>query len=162
MKLLGAALVFAGALYAFFLHRQRELCTLRLGRTLVRDLAVLKSGICIYRKTIPSLCDNDLKNSPDSECFWNSVRELLAKGELTLQESWERAAETLPPVWGARLMPLGSLLSGGGALLANAIDEVREELLSDLRAEEGKLSASLRLSGALYLSGACLAVLVLA
>ena len=62
---------------------------------------------------------------------------------------------------GKLLLPLGTLLPEGGEALAAAVGETREELTRFLREETARQATQGRITAALSLAGACLAILVL-
>lgn len=161
MKILGSGLIFLSALHVFLQFRLQKLLELRLRKALLYDLAILKSGICVYRKTLPAICETDLKNGLASQYLWKPLAKFMAEGYIPVYECWSIAVKNLPSSLGERLNPLGLLLSEGREPLGRAIDEVREELLSDIHTEESKISVSLRLAGATCLSVASLLILLL-
>lgn len=161
MKMMGTVCIFWGALYAYLQFRRRTVFALHLMRSMASDLAVLKNGVCIYRKTLPAICDVELRNSLSAPYFWIPLRKLLEENMLPVRQCWERAACDLPDSIALRVGMLGPLLVSGGDSFAKAIDEVRVDLLNDIRAEELKMSASMRLAGAICLSSACFLILIL-
>ena len=56
---------------------------------------------------------------------------------------------------------MGPLLPEGGEVLAGAVEETREELTRFLREETVRQATQGRITAALSLAGACLAILVL-
>ena len=59
------------------------------------------------------------------------------------------------------LAPLGPLLPEGGEALTKAVEETREELTGFLREETARQASQGRVTAALSLAGASLAILVL-
>ena len=66
-----------------------------------------------------------------------------------------------PSALDAMLAPLGPLLPEGGEPLERAVEETREELTGFAGEERARQAAAGRLTAAVCLSGACLAILVL-
>ena len=151
MKVWGAVCILFGALYSFLQFRQQMTFAIHLKRSLVSDLAVLKNGVCVYHRTIPAICDVELKNSFSAPYLWIPLRKFLQENNHSAQWCWEKAACDLPDSIGLHIGMLGPLLGRGGEGFARAVDEVRENLLEDIRAEESRMSSSLRLSGACFL-----------
>lgn len=160
MKVLGVVLTVLGAFLGVGQFRRQSLSELRLGRALTYDLAVMKREICISRRTIPAIC-LALQEGGAGEIFWEPLRDSIEKRDMPVQNCWEAVTRQLPDRFSVRLAPLGPLLGAGGADLGKAIDEVREELLQDLRAAEQNMSASMRLACAVCFSGACFLILML-
>lgn len=160
MKAFGVVLTIAGALLGSVQFWRQSVSELKLGRALAGDLAVLKREICISRRTLPSIC-LAFQNSRTEAVFWEPLRCSLEKDGMTVQHCWETVIKRLPDNCAVRLVPLGPLLGDGGAVLAKAIDEVREELLRDISDAERNLSMSMRLVSAVCVSGACFVILML-
>lgn len=74
---------------------------------------------------------------------------------------WRESVRALPPPLGKLLGPLGPLLPEGGGTLAEAVEETREELAGFLREETARQASQGRITAALSMAGACLAILVL-
>lgn len=161
MKLLGALLVL-GAAGCWCLCRRREgLLPIRLGRAVWNDLAVFRYQIQVCRTPLPELLEEYLSDSPAAEQLWRPLLVLLAKERDPLPRCWEMAVRPLPPPIRKLLAPLGPLLPAGGAPLARAIEETREELTRFLRDESVRQASRCRVTAALCLAGACLVILVL-
>ena len=165
MRLMGAVLVFCGALWGYMKYRAQVMLPLRVGRALVGDLAVLRSGVCGSRRPLPAILARELSEGPGARYVWIPFQIALAcsaEGEgVTVRDCWTHTVDGLPPPLSAWLLPLGPLLGTGGEALGQAIDEVREELLCYVRIGEEKRSEQLKLSAALCFSGACFVVLIL-
>lgn len=160
MKSLGVVFTIVGAVLGVFQFRRQAVTEIRLGRALLCDLAVLKREICISRRTLPSICIG-FGNSASGQAFWGPLRVALEERKMPVRQCWESITGQLPDALAVRLAPLGALLGDGGAVLAKAIDEVREEILGDLGDAERNLVLSLRLVGAVCFSGAFFLILML-
>ncbi len=163
MKVVGALLILFGALWGHLQHRREIMLPLRLARALASDLAVLRCEICVSRRPVPVILERDLSRGMGAEYLWHPLSRLLREdGErMNMQNCWEAALAALPAPLMLCLLPLGPLLSNGGKSLEQAVDEVREELIRICRSEEERQAAQMKLSAALSISGACLAVLIL-
>lgn len=161
MKTVGAVLILLGAMGGYARYRQQRMLFLRLGRALVNDLAVLKREICVCRRTLPGILEQDLCRGAGAEYLWKNLSILMVDRTRGLENCWIMAARELPERLSERLVSLGPLLREGGETLGRAIDEAREELLEDLRGEERRNASSMRLAGAAFISGACFLILVL-
>lgn len=161
MKAVGAVLILCGAIGGYLRFRRERLLMIRLGRALAGDLAVLKSEVCIRRRTLPAILEQELRCGIGADFFWTPFRALLVENRLSVRRCWEAALSGLPGRLRLHLAPLGAMLGEGGAPLAQCLDEVREELLREVHDEESRCANSLRLAGALCLSGACFLILIL-
>ena len=156
MRVLGAALLLAGAGWYCLARRREECLRLRLARALREDLLALRTGVCLRRDSLPRILE-ELGRSP-ARALWDALAAgLREEGVLP----WTRALEALPEPLGGILAPLGPLLAQGGGELAGAIEEAREELSGFLRTERERQAERSRVRAALSLAGACLAILVL-
>lgn len=160
MKLLGAMLVFVGALGGYVVYRRSSIQTLHLARTLSEDLAVLRCQICVHRKTLPSVLSRDLGQGAGNVALWSPLQSLLDESENPVRVCWETASQSLPEPLERCISPLGALLPAGGEVLACAIDEVRRELLEFALRQQEQQPMRLRLAAAICLSSAALFVLV--
>ena len=112
---------------------------------------------------------NWLEKLRERVTHYRELKEALAllQARLERQETeglpgcWARAAAGLPPPLDRYLAPLGAMVPAGGACLAAAIEETREELTGFVRAEAARQAGQGRITAALCLSGACLLILVL-
>ena len=156
MRALGAVLVLLGAAGGYLLRRREQLLPMKLGRALLEDLAALDYQIRFQRLPLPAVLAG--MEGPGVRWLWRPLAEGLESG---LAESWARAAAGLPPPLDRLLAPLGAMVPAGGACLAAAIEETREELTVFLREEAARQDRQGRLTAALCLSGASLLILVL-
>ena len=160
MRALGAALVLLGAAGGYLLRRREQLLPVRLGRALLEDLAVLDYQIRFRRRPLPALLAG--MEGLGARWLWQPLAEALERQEAEgLPGCWARAAAGLPPPLDRYLAPLGAMVPAGGACLAAAIEETREELTGFLREEAARQDRQGRLTAALCLSGASLLILVL-
>ncbi len=159
MKLFGCFLMILSAAGVFLAIRKNTLDRMRLAKALADDLALLRCGICVYRRPLEQILQSDLGQGVTAE-FWNSLETLLAQRKGTVRCCWERTAETLPPSLDAILFPLGALLPAGGESFERAVNEAREKLLSCIRKQEEEQPVKLRLTAAVCFSAAMLIILV--
>lgn len=163
-KILGIVFMLWGAARFYILRRREALLPVNIGQALLSDLAVLRWQICTRRTSLPEICGEILSGSLAAPYIWEPLNRFLrdaGTNNFTLPDCWACAAENLPPPLGRMLAPLGVLFPAGGERLAAAIDETREELGGYLRAETLRQANQGRLTAALCLSGAFLAILVL-
>lgn len=162
MRWLGALLVLAGAGGGWLLTRRESLGPQRLARALLVDLGVLADGVCCLRRPLPDILREDLREGEGAVWLWRPLLAAL-EGETgrSLPGCWAGAAGALPAPLDGMLAPLGPLLPAGGEALRRAIEETREELTGFWREERARQAASARLTAAVWLSGACLLILVL-
>lgn len=161
MRAAGAVLILCGAIWGYLQFRRERMLTIALYRALASDLAVLKSEVCIRRRTLPAILSQELTQGVGAAYLWIPFQTLLAQNQCSVQEGWHTVLQALPGQFRVHLAPLGALLAGGGAPLGQCLDEVREALLRDLHGEERHYADSLRLAGAICLSGACFLILIL-
>jgi len=160
MKLAGAVLLFLSAAGWCLLRRREGRAVLTLARALLEDLAVLGCRVRLCRTPLPELLED--MDGPGADRFWRPLLDRLRHAEgATLAQCWAAAAAELPESLERILVPLGPLLSVGGARLDMAVEETREELTGFLREETARQADQGRIHAALCLSGTCLAVLVL-
>ena len=150
--ILSAAGVFLGI-------RRKTLERIQLAKALEDDLALLRCGICVYRRTLEQILQTDLGQGA-AAVFWNDLASLLDRHEGTVRCCWERASKTLPPPLDAVLFPLGALLPAGGESFERAVNEAREVLLACVRKQEAEHAVKLRLTAAVCFSTAMLIILV--
>lgn len=165
MRLIGAILIFCGALWGYMKYRAQVMLPLRLARALAGDLAVLRSGVCVNRRPLPALLARELSEGIGAQYVWIPFTNALACSAegagMTARDCWTQVVDSLPPPLSVWLLPLGPLLGSGGEVVDQAIDEVREELLCYVHTGEERRSEQLKLSAALCFSGACFVVLLL-
>ncbi|MBD5154021.1 MAG: hypothetical protein HDT15_02810 [Oscillibacter sp.] len=159
-KLLGSLLLLGGAGLWCLMRRREGLLPVRIGRALLDDLAVLDHQIRVRRTTWPELLENVLTEGLGAELLWRPLLERIRAEGASLPQCWQEGVRTLPPPLGKLLGPLGPLLPEGGDTLAKAIQETREELTRFLREETARQAAQGRITAAMSLAGACLAILV--
>ncbi len=160
MKALGALLLLGGAGLWCLTRRREGMLPLRVGRALLEDLAVLDHQIRVCRTPLPELLENVLTDGPGAEFLWKPLLERIRSEGSSLPRCWRESVQTLPEPLKKLLSPLGPLLSEGGGALAKAIQETREELTGFLREETARQASQGRITAALSLAGACLAILV--
>ena len=159
-KLAGAALIFFSAGRWCLLRRREGRTLLSLARALLEDLAVLGCRIRLCRTPLPELLEE--LEGPGADRFWRPLLARLEQAEGdTLSQCWTAAAAELPGPLERILAPLGAMLSAGGAQLEEAVEETREELTGFLREETAHQASQGRITAALSLAGASLAILVL-
>lgn len=161
MKLLGALLLLGGAGMWCLLRRREDMLPVRVGRALLEDLAVFGYQIRVRRTPLPELLEEVLSQGLGAAYLWGPLLERLREEADSLPVCWEASVRTLPPPLGRLLGPLGPLLPEGGEVLAGAVEETREELTRFLREETVRQATQGRITAALSLAGACLAILVL-
>ena len=159
-KLIGALLLLAGAGAWCLLRRREGMLPVKVGRALLGDLAVLSYQIRSRRTPLPELLGEVLTGGPGEAYLWGPLLERIREEGAALPQCWRESVETLPPPLGKLLEPLGALLPEGGAALAEAVEETREELTGFLREETVRQASQGRITAALSLAGACLAILV--
>lgn len=161
MKIPGALLLLIGAALWCLQRRREGMLPIRVGRALLDDLAVLDYQVRVCRTTLPELLENILTEGPGAELLWGPLLEKLQSGSSPLPRCWQESVRTLPPPLGKLLSPLGTLLSEGDEILAKAVQETREELAGFLREETARQASQGRITAAVSLGGAVLAILVL-
>ena len=159
MKVFGCILIFVSACSVFLTIHRKNTERIRLARALADDLALLRCGICIYRRSLEQILETDLGQG-DAARFWNDLADLLRSHRGTVRDCWERAAESLPTPLRTVLLPLGALLPAGGETFDRAVNEARDALLVCVRTQEGEQSVKLRLTAAVCFSAAALIILV--
>lgn len=159
MKLLGCILVLLSACGAFLSIQHSAVQRVRLAQALADDLALLRCGICIYRRTLEQILQTDLGQGAAAQ-FWIQLAVLLEKHEGTVRCCWESAAEGLPSPLNSIMLPLGALLPAGGETFDRAANEARDALLACVRKQETERSVKLRLTAAVCFSAAMLVILV--
>ncbi len=160
MRLLGSLMLLSGAGLWGLMRRREGLVPVRIGRALLDDLAVLDHQIRVRRTTWPELLENILTEGPGAELLWGPLLERIRAEGAPLPQCWQESVRALPPPLGKLLGALGPLLPEGGDALAKAIQETREELTRFLREEAERQASQGRITAALSLAGACLAILV--
>ena len=162
MKITGAVLLLLGALGYCLLRRREGMLPLRLGRALLRDLALLHSHVCLRRTPLPQILEEVLTAGLGAVWLWEPLANgLRAMEESSLPQCWTQAVQALPSSLGGLLAPLGPLLPQGGERLGEAIEETREELARFLREETARQADQRRVTAGLCLAGVCLVILVL-
>ena len=161
MRGLGVLLILWAAAGGFVLERRRSLAPLRLAQALAVELGVLSAGVCRGRRPLPELLMGELSQGAGAAALWRPLLALLEGEQGTLSACWGRACRDLPSPLDAMLAPLGPLLPEGGEPLERAVEETREELTGFAGEERARQAAAGRLTAAVCLSGACLAILVL-
>ena len=162
MTLLGSGLLLWSAGLCWLLQRRGGRELIQLGEALLEDLAVLKSRACTVCLPLPQILARELSGSMAAQRLWQPFCGMLREGNgAHIQDCWDRAVALLPRPLDRLMGPLGTMLSRGGEPLARVIDETREELTGFLRAERQRRATADRLAAALYLSGACMVILVL-
>lgn len=161
MKILGALLALMGAA-GFCLQRRWEgMLPVRIAQALLGDLAVLRCQICLRRASLPQILEESLTSGLGAQWFWiplsQSLQEQDGRG---LSQLWSQTVQALPSPLGSLLDPLGPLLPQGGRELEAAIEETRETLADYLREETARQADRGRITAALCLAGASLAILV--
>lgn len=160
MKLAGIILVFLSAAYGFLLCRQSAVYTLSLLREIADDLPLLSCRICVQRCSLPLILAEDLGHGVSGKHLWIPLAERLACSEDTFCVCWARSIDGLPRMIAQRLSPLGKLMPLGGDVLANALEEIHEELLQIVREQQTQQTVKLRLSAAACFSAATIFILV--
>lgn len=161
MKIAGALLLLGGAGLWCLMRRREGMLPVRAGRAILEDLAVLGYQIRIRRTPLPELLEDILTEGLGAELLWAPLAGRLKKEGASLPRCWQDSVQTLPPPLGRLLAPLGPLLPEGGGALAEALEETREELAGFVREEAARQASQGRITAALSLAGASLAVLVL-
>ena len=161
MRGVGALLILCAAGCGFALERGRSLHPLRLAQALAVELGILSAGVCRSRRPLPELLAGELGQGAGAAALWGPLLALLEQGAGPLSVCWGQACRDLPPPLDTMLAPLGPLLPAGGQALERAIEETREELTRFAGEERKRQAAAGRLTAAVCLSGACLAILVL-
>ena len=161
LKLLGAACIFAAAGWAWrrgTAERKRELDTLA---DLTALLGRMDSEIRLRRTSLPRLL-GDLGRGPEVRRFCISVAAALAR-DAPLGESWRAAAADLPLGTGERaaVAALGDLLQGDEENICKGIQLTGNLLEKRLAAARDRRQETEKRSGALWLSGAALLVILL-
>ena len=161
MKLSGALLLLCGTgLWCLMRHREAML-PIRIGRALLADLTIFSYQIRVRRTPLPELLEEVLTDGLGADYLWNPLARHLSEEGTSLPRSWQESVQALPPPLGKLLAPLGPLLPEGGGTLAEAVEETREELAGFLREETARQASQGRITTALSLAGASLAILVL-
>lgn len=160
MKLMGCILILTSACGAYLSYRRSLLSLQRMAEKLAEDLALLRCGICIHRRTLFAILSDDLAQERSATEFWSALSRLLVDSDESVRSCWEEAAGGLPTPFDTVLTPLGALLPAGGDVLANAIEEARSDLLRYVRTHRDGQSTKLRLAAAMCFSVALLFVLV--
>lgn len=161
MKALGAVLLLAGAGAWCLLRRREGMLPVKVGRALLEDLAVFAYQIRVRRTPLPELLEDVLTGGPGADWLWRPLLERLREGRRPLPDCWRESVRELPPPLDRLLAPLGPLLPEGRETLAEAVEEAREELTRFLREETARQASQGRITAALSMAGACLAILVL-
>lgn len=133
----------------------------KVGRALLADLAVFSYQIRVRRTPLPELLEEVLTDGAGADFLWRPLAERLRPEGASLPLCWRESVRALPPPLGKLLEPLGPLLPEGGGTLAEAVEETREELAGFLREETARQASQGRITAALSLAGASLAILVL-
>lgn len=157
---MGALLLLCGAGLWCLARRREGMLPVRVGRALLGDLAVLSYEIRTRRMPLPELLGEVLTDGLGAEVLWGPLSKRLSEEGAALPRCWRESVRALPPPLGRMLEPLGALLPEGGAALAEAVEETREELTGFLREETVRQASQGRITAALSLAGACLAILV--
>ena len=161
MKLLGALLLLGGAGLWCLTRRREGMLPVKIGRALLADLAVFSYQIRVRRTPLPELLEDVLADGLGADVLWKPLAERLGVEGASLPRCWRESVQALPPPLGKLLAPLGPLLPEGGETLTEAVEETREELAGFLREETARQASQGRITAALSLAGASLAILVL-
>ena len=161
MKILGALLLLGGAGLWCLMRRREGMLPVKIGRALLADLAVFSYQIRVRRTPLPELLEDVLTDGPGADFLWKPLAERLGAEGTSLPRCWRESVQALPTPLGKLLAPLGPLLPEGGETLTEAVEETREELAGFLREETARQASQGRITAALSLAGASLAILVL-
>ena len=161
MKILGSLLLLGGAGLWCLMRRREGMLPVRIGRALLADLAVFSYQIRVRRTPLPELLEDTLTEGLGAEFLWKPLAKRLAEEGTSPPRCWRESVQALPPPLGKMLAPLGPLLPEGGEVLTKAVEETREELTGFLREETARQASQGRITAALSLAGASLAILVL-
>ena len=163
LKLLGAVCIFGAAGWAWrrgTAERKRELDTLA---DLMALLGRMDSEIRLRRTSLPRLlADLGRGRGPEVRRFCVCVAAALAR-DAPLGESWRSAASDLPlgAEERAAVAALGDLLQGDEADICKGIQLTSKLLEKRLAAARDRRQETEKQSGALWLSGAALLVILL-
>ena len=161
MRIMGALLLLGGAGLWCLARRREGMLPVKVGRALLDDLAVFSYQVRVRRTPLPELLEDVLPEGLGAEYLWRPLAERLKEGGCALPQCWRESVRALPGPLGKLLLPLGTLLPEGGGALAEAVEETREELTRFLREEAARQASQGRITAALSMAGACLAILVL-
>ena len=163
VKLLGAACVLGAAVWAWrrgAKERRRKLDTLA---DLIVLLDRMEGEIRLRRTSLPRLlADLGRDRGPEVRGFCAAVSAALARGA-PLGESWRSAAEALPlpPEDRQALAAMGDGLQGDEGNICKVMLLTGRLLRKDLEAARDRRPETEKRSGALWLSGAALLVILL-
>lgn len=160
MKLVGVMLILFGAGLGYLKYRRDVLYTLGLTRSLADGLAVLRCGICVHRRSLPTILNGELQQGAAASAFWIPLAQRLASDGKSIRQCWVETAADLPKPLNELLSPLGALIPVGGDMFSCAANELREELLSAFHRQQETQNTKLRLTAAVCFSVAALFILV--